>query len=207
MPRHSAAEARQTRQAIVRLAADVASAEGLAGITIGNLADRLAMSKAGVIGQFGSKEALQLAAVDNAVERFTAAIWTPVADRPPGAERLAALLTRWLDYLVDPPFPGGCFLSAAAFEIDDRPGPVRDQLSQATLRWHLLLEREIRLAIEDGNLPAELDPVAARFQLVGATLALVQSLRLKGEADAVRLCRAAMAAALGSPDFFAPPAR
>ncbi|MEA2126037.1 MAG: hypothetical protein QOI80_2819, partial [Solirubrobacteraceae bacterium] len=50
--RRSAAEALDTRRAILDRAVDVASREGLEGMTIGRLAGELAMSKAGVIGHF-----------------------------------------------------------------------------------------------------------------------------------------------------------
>jgi AcrR family transcriptional regulator len=56
--RRSDSDARATRLSILRRAADIGSVEGLRGITIGRLATDLGMSKAGVVGQFGSKEAL-----------------------------------------------------------------------------------------------------------------------------------------------------
>src|SRR5437016_3676098 len=63
----SAVDALATRTKIIERAVEVASTAGLEGLTIGNLAGDLGMSKAGVLGHFGSKEALQLAALDAAV--------------------------------------------------------------------------------------------------------------------------------------------
>ena len=45
-----------TRAAILDVALDVASRDGLEGVTIGILADRLDMSKSGVFSHFGSRE-------------------------------------------------------------------------------------------------------------------------------------------------------
>src|SRR3954454_20554817 len=101
MPRRSQAEAARTHDAIVDRAVAVASTDGLEGLTIGRLATPMGMSKAAVIGHFGSKEALQLQAVERAIERWRAAVWEPVADEQPGLPRLLAVARRWSEVLGD----------------------------------------------------------------------------------------------------------
>src|SRR3954470_14074048 len=120
--RRSAADALDTRRAILDRAVDVASREGLDGMTIGRLADDLSMSKAGVIGHFGSKQRLQLAALEEAVAIFTREVWLPVAELPAGRERLLAISDAWIAHLRSGVFPGGCFLTAASMEFDGRDG-------------------------------------------------------------------------------------
>src|SRR3989337_1838026 len=139
MPRRSAVQALQTRDTIVERAVDVASIEGLEGVTIGRLAGDLTMSKAGVIGYFGSKEALQLAAIESASERFRRAVWQRGEHVTPGLPRLRALCAAWLEYIESDTFPGGCFLSAASFEFDDREGTVREALVAPLGPWHTAL--------------------------------------------------------------------
>src|SRR3954453_20936526 len=126
MPRRSAAEAARTHEAILDHAVALASTDGLEGLTIGRLATDVRMSKAGVIGHFGTKEALQLEALERAIEAWRAAVWDPVAGEEPRVPRLRALARRWSAFLGDCPFPGGCFVSAASFEFDDRPGAIRE---------------------------------------------------------------------------------
>src|SRR3954447_12398264 len=104
MPRRSAIEAAGTRDAIIRRAADIASIEGLEGLTIGRLAADLEMSKAGVIGHFGSKEELQLATLDLAAAIFREQVWEPAADLEPGLERLLGILDAWTRYADGPSF-------------------------------------------------------------------------------------------------------
>src|SRR5215213_4412222 len=58
------AHGERTRQAILEAAVDIASEEGLEGLTIGRLAAELSMSKSGLFAHFGSKEELQLATVE-----------------------------------------------------------------------------------------------------------------------------------------------
>jgi AcrR family transcriptional regulator len=113
----------------------LASRVGLEGVTIGQLADRLGMSKAGVLGHFGSKQALQLAAFRQATQAFTARVWTQASGRQPGLTRLASVCDAWLAYLADDTLPGGCFLTAASCEFDGRPGAVRDAIAAALTRW------------------------------------------------------------------------
>src|SRR5688500_9465082 len=136
MPRRSVAEAERTRQRIVAEAHARASTVGLEGVTIGTLADDLHMSKAGVLGHFRTKTAIQLAAVDRAVEDFVAHVWVPAG--------VAAICEAWLDYLASR--PGGCFFTAASCEFDGRPGPVRDAVAQAVRAWLDVLAAEIAAA-------------------------------------------------------------
>jgi len=165
MPRSSKAEAARTRSAVVSRAVDLASAAGLEAVSIGRLADELGLSRSGVIGPFGSKEELQLAAVQAASERFRAEVWDPVADRPPGLPRLVAIVDAWFSYLERDVFPGGCFLTAASLEFDDRPGAVRDAIASAWAHWLAVIEREAATAHQRGELSG--DPWARQlaFQL------------------------------------------
>src|SRR3954454_11601575 len=109
MPRRSAIEAAGTRDAIIRRAADIGSVEGLEGITIGHLASDLEMSKAGVIGHFGSKEELQLATLALAADLFAEQVWRPAEHRTPGLDRLLGICAAWTRYADRPILSGGCF--------------------------------------------------------------------------------------------------
>src|SRR3954453_13981664 len=88
----------QTRAAILERAVDLASVEGLEGLTIGRLATELQMSKSGLFAHFGSKEELQLATIDAARRRFVDHVVRPSRDLPRGRARLEALLEDWLKY-------------------------------------------------------------------------------------------------------------
>src|SRR3954464_5079517 len=117
MPRRSAAEALQTRSAILERSVALASIEGLEGLTIGRLAGDLQMSKAGVLGHFGTKEELQLATVHGALGIFTREVWAPAQDAAPGRARLLAIADAWMSYLGRDVFRGGCFMTAASTEF------------------------------------------------------------------------------------------
>lgn len=141
-----AAKGAETRAAILDRAVDLASAEGLEGLTIGRLAADLRMSKSGLFAHFGSKQELQLATVAAAAERFRAAVIDPAMDAPDGAPRLRALAEGYLAHLEAGAYSGGCFWASTATEYDDRPGPVRDAIAGAVEAWLGELERQARTA-------------------------------------------------------------
>ncbi len=134
----------ETRASILDRAVDLASVEGLEGLTIGRLAAELQMSKSGLFAHFGSKQELQLATIAAAAERFRVAVIDPALELPDGAPRLRAMAERYLDRLED--YSGGCFWAATSAEYDDRPGPVRDAIVGALDAWLGELERQARVA-------------------------------------------------------------
>lgn len=137
-----ATKAHATRMSILERAVDLASTEGLEGLTIGRLATELQMSKSGLFAHFGSKEELQLATLDTAAKRFYDAVVAPAQEHGEGLPRLRAYCRGYLDYLEAGVFAGGCFWAAAATEFDDRPGPVRDAVRAGVVGWLDELERQ-----------------------------------------------------------------
>ena len=116
-------------------AVELASSQGLEGVTIGRLAGELGLSKAGVLNHFPTKEALQLAAIEAARDRFAAQVGGQVEGLEPGLERLLAICDAWITHVARTPYPGGCFWAAASFEFDGRPGEVRDAVAEMQLQW------------------------------------------------------------------------
>ena len=157
--------AQKTRTEILKRSVDIASAEGLEGVSIGRLAVELDMSKTGVFAHFSSKEDLQLATVDMARNIFVAEVVGPALKRPRGVIRLSALLQAWLAYVERIVFRGGCFFAAASAEFDSRPGKVRDRIAELTKAWVVLLEEEVREAQRLHELPKGVDPQQLAFEL------------------------------------------
>ena len=197
MPKRSKEDAARTRSAILGRATALGSIEGLEALSIGRLADELGLSKSGVYGHFGSKERLQLAAVETALVQFREEVWEPAADERPGLERLRAVMEAWLSYLQRSVFPGGCFLTAASLEFDDRPGAVRDLVAAAWRRWLRVLGQEVATAQAQGELPPELDPEQVAFQLNGYVMAGNWAKQLFGDAQALGASRRSINDLLG----------
>src|SRR5271163_4442038 len=153
-----ATKAADTRSAILERAVDVASVEGLEGLTIGRLASELRMSKSGLFAHFGSKEDLQLATLEAAAARFYVEVVAPAQHEREGARRLRAYCEGYMGYLERGVFAGGCFWAGAAAEFDDRPGSVRDAIKAGVVAWMGELERQAAIAGVE-------DPAALAFEM------------------------------------------
>ncbi|MFI1460952.1 TetR/AcrR family transcriptional regulator [Nocardia carnea] len=195
-PRRSAAEAQATRGRILGRAAEIASEEGLDGITIGRLAEDLEMSKTGVHKHFGTKETLQISTLDKAFVDFWHRVVDPALAEPPGLRRLRAVCANSVGYLEAPLLPGGCLMTAALTEYDSRPGRVRDAVAEVWSRWRGQLRADLTTAVENGELPAGFDIDQALFEIIAAGLALNAAMQLEHERAAVGRARRAIERAL-----------
>jgi AcrR family transcriptional regulator len=180
----------ETRAAILDRAVDLASAEGLEGLTIGRLATELEMSKSGLFAHFGSKQELQLATVEAAANRFRAAVIEPALDSPDGAPRLRAMADSYLAHLDGGAYSGGCFWAATSAEYDDRPGPVRDAIAAALDTWLSELERQARVA-------GVADPGRLAFELFAVVMGANSRFRLSGDRQVFDYARAVVDRLLG----------
>lgn len=171
------AKGRQTRQAIIDCALQMAGRIGLEGLSIGVLADRMDMSKSGVFAHFGSREDLQIAVIRSYHEQFEQEVFFRAIAQPRGMPRLAAMVQRWLQR-VSVEMETGCIYISSAVEFDDRPGTVRDALVAMIQTWHDAVRRAIAQAIECGHLKADTDPQQLMFQIHGYILALHHDARL-----------------------------
>ncbi|MEV0365632.1 TetR/AcrR family transcriptional regulator [Nocardia fusca] len=177
----------RSRAAIARRAADVASVEGLAGVSLGRLATDLGISKSGIATLFKTKEALQLAAIRAGREVFVEQIITPALRVPRGLPRVRTLVERWLGYITDPVFPGGCFRAAVLAEFDSRPGPVRDAVAADHEDWMTFLAGEIRKAQELGELTGR-NAAALAFE-IDAIVGAANVARQLGDDERVLIAR------------------
>jgi AcrR family transcriptional regulator len=153
-----------SRQAILDRAVQLASTEGLGGLSIGQLATDLGASKSGVIALFGNKLDLQLATIQAARSIFISSVIEPALRVPRGLPRLWAICELWLDYSDARIFEGGCFFRAVSAENGSKPGPVRDTLAVIDQEWHEFIERAATMARPE--LPRLDDPEQLAFEIV-----------------------------------------
>jgi len=158
------ARGEKTRDAILAHAVQIASQEGLEGLSIGRLATDLGVSKSGLFAHFGSKTELQLATVDAARHIFIEEV-IGGSRTTAGIGGLIALTDAWLDYMRADVFRGGCFFAAASLEFDGRPGPVRDRVASMMGEWLLALEAAIQDAQAAGELAEDVDPEQLAFEI------------------------------------------
>jgi AcrR family transcriptional regulator len=171
----------RTRAAILDEAARLATVVGLDGLTIGNLANAIQMSKSGLYAHFGSKQDLQLATIDAARVTFVDEVLSPALSAPKGIQRLLAICETYLSHIERRVFPGGCFFSAAAADVGSRPGPARDSIAEQRQDWLRTLERLAREAQQLGELDRSLDPAQLAFELQALLVAANTTFILNGD--------------------------
>jgi AcrR family transcriptional regulator len=179
----------QTRAAIVEAALELAGRDGLEGLTIGLVADRMRMSKSGVFAHFGSREDLQIAVLKEYEKRFVEDVLLPSLNEPRGLPRLEAMYGRWIDR-ISIEIASGCIYVSGAVEYDDRPGPIRDELVGMIRSWQTELVRAIKQAIEVGHLRADTDPLQLVFVIQGLVLSVHHNARLMHNRDSITRARA-----------------
>ena len=155
----------RSRSAIMKIAVNTASVDGLNGLSIGGLAADADISKSGVVALFGTKEKLQLATVEAARQIFAGEVVRPTLAVPGGIERLETLISTWLDYSRNRIFAGGCFFAAATIEVGSQPGPVRDAVAASFEEWYEFLGRTIERARDKGELAPRVDVKQLTFQI------------------------------------------
>jgi AcrR family transcriptional regulator len=179
-----------TRARIIDDAIRLVSVEGLAGLTIGRLAERTGMSKSGLFAHFESRESVELAVLEAAISRFRDDVVLPALREPRGEPRIRALVERWHAWSNDnASMPGGCLLLQASVELDDRPGPAQELIADAMRQWNEALKRAAAIAVEEGHFRRDLDTALFAFQLQGIVLAAHQAerlLRVPGSAARMR---------------------
>jgi AcrR family transcriptional regulator len=179
----------RTRQAVATKAAALASTDGLAGMTIGQIAAELDLPKSSVQVAYPRKEDLQIAAVAAATEIFATAVVAPALRQPRGLQRLLALIDNWVQYISTRVLPGGCFMGATFAEFDSKPGPVRDALAATRQQWLGLIEREAVIAQLAGEVLAELPAPLLAFEIDALLAAANIARNLQDDESALHVAR------------------
>jgi AcrR family transcriptional regulator len=189
----------RSRAAVLTRSVQMASREGLEGLTIGALAADLEVHKSNVFALFGSKQELQLATIAAARAILVEQVIAPVLAAEEGRPRLLAIGDAWCDYLGSDVFAGGCFLAAASAEMDGRPGPVRDAVAVVMREWIAVLSANIEAAITAGDLPDDLDVAALAFRLNALGMAANWQRQLLDDPACIEYARAAWRTDLDRP--------
>lgn len=192
-----AAAARQTtkgedtRAQILAAAVHQASRMGFESLTIGTLAEKTGMSKSGLFAHFGSKQELQLAALDEAARMFTEEVFMPALKAPRGVKRLKALLEGWITWPQRASLPGGCPVDQATREYIHTPGPMRDAAMDRQKQLDRELTRAVQLAIDAGELAPKTDARQVAFEMVAIVLASYRVTAVRSEEEGLKNARVA----------------
>jgi AcrR family transcriptional regulator len=190
--RRRRSDGERSRSAILREAAQLATVEGIEGLSISRLAHAVGMSKSGLFAHFGSKEELQLATIETASALFSEQVLEPASFAPTGLERLQQLAENFLRHVEDSVFPGGCFFASVAAEMDTHPGAVRDLAVQLTDDWLRQLARAVRDAQTEGAIDPSEDAEQLAFEIDAYLLLANAQFVVSGESTPIERARRAL---------------
>ncbi len=186
-------DGQRSRQAILRGATELATIEGLEGLSLGTLAAHIGMSKSGLYAHFGSKQELQLATVEAAEEIFDGEVTQPGLAAGGPLDQVLGLSDAFLSYVERRVFPGGCFFAAAAAEFDARDaGPVRARIQKFHTEWLEIVVDRIRDAQERGEIDADADPEQIAFEIDSVMLGANAAFMLFDDREALERARRAV---------------
>lgn len=163
-----------TLAAIIDTALGIVATQGLEGLSLGDVAKKMGISKSGVFSRIGSRESLHQAVLDEFDRRFLAAVFEPAMASPHGLPRLHALIKGWIRRACE---DTGCIYVAGAFEFDDVESPLRDYLEANILRWRAVLRRSVIQALDAGHLRPDTDPDQLVFEIYSLMIGLMHDAR------------------------------
>lgn len=185
-----------TRARVIEEGLHSLSEGGLAAVTIGRLAEATGLSKSGLFAHFRSREALELALLEETARIARRHVVEPAMRNPEGLPRLMALVGSWFGWSARAGLRGGCPIAAAMFELDDLSGAVRDSVAGLDAEWRGLLRDHVRQAIELGHLHTDTDSDQLVWELFGIYLAHHSSMRFHRDPDADQRAQYALVALL-----------
>lgn len=156
----------RARAEILAHSAWIASKDGLEGISIGRVAAEAAVSKANVQVLFGTREALQFATLEKAVELYHSTVIFPAMNEKTALAKLIALIEGWFNFVEKRTMPGGCFINSVSNEYRARPGRIRDRIIEHRVATRERYRKLILEAKAAGELSRDLDADQLVFDLV-----------------------------------------
>lgn len=157
------AKGNDKKNAILKIALDMATQSSLELVTIGSLAKATKMSKSGLFAHFQSKENLQIAILEFAATDLIDHVVLPALKVKAGIPRIKLLVDNWIEWAEK--IKGGCIFVSASTEFSERPGKVRDLLLSQQESWIVFLKKICISAIRANDFPEGIDCDQFAFDL------------------------------------------
>lgn len=147
----------RTRARIVDEALQIASVEGIDGVTMGRVAEAAKVSKGHLALLFGNREGLQLAVLDAGEAAWNENVGQLIISTSDPVEQLRHFCFGWLDVVEHRTLPGGCLITAASSEFRAMPGGIHDRLSELRRQYRERLRRLVAAVLGAKADPAEVE--------------------------------------------------
>ncbi|BDA79002.1 TetR family transcriptional regulator [Leptospira kobayashii] len=180
-----------TRDRILYQGLELISQAGLSGLSLGKLAQEASLSKSGLFAHFHSKEQLERELLNYTVDFAQTKVVEPAMQFPEGLPRLEALVNNWLGWTTRAGLPGGCPIAAAAFELDDSEGPIREEFLKKEKDWREFLKHLVLQTMGKGHFRMDLDADRFVWELCGIYLVHHVSFRFVRDPNSDRYAKEA----------------
>jgi len=182
------AKSEATYATILDAAFEMAAAEGIGRLSLGELSKRTGISKSGVFARVGSLEALQWAVLDEYDRRFASEVFLPALSLPRGLPRLSMMVNLWLKKAANETARNACLYVAGALEYDDipLPHPLRERLQEGVVRWRKSIRKTMLQAMEAGHLRPDTEPEQLDFEIYSLVVGVMHDARFLQDEGAPR---------------------
>ncbi len=148
----------KTKANIIHQAAELFNRKGYAGSSIADIMQATGLKKGGIYNHFTSKDELALQAFDYAFSLVRQKVWDQIKQEKNAIARLQAMSSVYLDYIDNPPIPGGCPILNTAIESDDTHPKLRDRARQAMDSWRNMIIKIVEKGIQKGEMRSDIEP-------------------------------------------------
>lgn len=145
------------REAALRRAMEVFWTQGYDNASLADLTQAMGINAPSLYATFGSKEALFHEAVALYVQTEGSGIWEQVETAPTARAAIAHVLHATAEAFTRGDTPRGCMIVLAAPQMQGANAQVCDALKAHRQANGCLLERRLKRAVEEGELPASTD--------------------------------------------------
>ncbi len=169
-----------TKEAILRQAAQLFNRRGFFGAALSDVMDVTGLEKGGIYNHFKSKEDLALQAFDYAVDLVRQEIAKAVIDKPDSVDRLLGMIKVFQREAEGYPLAGGCPVMNTAIEADDAHPALRKRAQDAMDEWHVFVRRTVRRGKQRAEIRPEIDPEMFSSILISVLEGAIMQSKLYG---------------------------
>jgi len=179
-----------TREQVIAKAAALFNQLGYANASISDVMRATGLQKGGIYRHFESKEALEVAAFEFAVDELGRRFRDALTGKATAGERLRAIIGVYASIPTHPPVPGGCPVLNAAIEADDANPALKRRVAKVLRDWHAFVTRLVSQGQAQGQLSSSVNPSEFTTTLIAALEGAIMLSKLWSSSEPMREVRA-----------------
>lgn len=156
-----------TRQMILEKSAVLFNLKGYSGTSMNDIMQATGLSKGGLYGNFNTKEAIAIAAYEQAVDT----VWEEVKKRTKvidhSLDKLKAVVYFYKERILDPPVEGGCPIQNTAIDADDGNPVLREKVRKTVDNWRANIIANLERGMKSGEVRMDVNAADFAINFIG----------------------------------------